>query len=259
MRYPTLAAIDSAQELNLGRTLLGDPQMISEAVVFYVKLLANQRRKPQERQQIYLRDFIMVMRQHCPERVISDLSLPTVCDASLRIIIDEPSVDLSSPSKRGAASEAGQRQGGVSGSRSGGGSKEAMEMGGGGRVANDSPLQKEGPFGWVDLEEALLDPRRWRERARQARSSLQNLRGALPDPVPRNGYCECYPLDPHAAAGALHPTPCALQRVPFTLRSTSEIEPRPQPQPLHPTPGSVPRSVCARARDVARGFVVRGS
>ena len=188
--------------------------MISEAVVFYVKLLANQRRKPQERQQIYLRDFIMVMRQHCPERVISDLSLPTVCDASLRIIIDEPSVDLSSPSKRGAASEAGQRQGGVSGSRSGGGSKEAMEMGGGGRVANDSPLQKEGPFGWVDLEEALLDPRRWRERARQARSSLQNLRGALPDPVPRNGYCECecYPLDPHAATGALHPTLYILDR-----------------------------------------------
>jgi hypothetical protein len=38
-------------------------QMIQEAVDFYVELLGNQEHKPLERQQIYLRDFIMVMRQ----------------------------------------------------------------------------------------------------------------------------------------------------------------------------------------------------
>ena len=53
-------------------------------------------------------------------------------------------------------------------------------------IGDDSPLNKEGPFSRSALEEALVDPRRWRERMRQGRSRLLNLRAALPDAVPRN-------------------------------------------------------------------------
>ena len=124
-------------------------QMVAEAVDFYVKLLGNQEHKPLERQQIYLRDFIMVIRQHCPTRVITNLTLPAIDTASLRVS---------------------------------GGDGSGHDF----TTRDDSPLHKEGPYGWSALEEALVDPRRWRERMKQGRSALQNLRAALPDPVPRN-------------------------------------------------------------------------
>ena len=40
-------------------------------------------------QQIYLRDFMTVVRQHCPTRVITTLSLPCISDASLRIVMHD--------------------------------------------------------------------------------------------------------------------------------------------------------------------------
>jgi hypothetical protein len=48
-------------------------------------------------QQIYLRDFMTVVRQHCPTRVITSLSLPSISDASLRIVMQHTSGLLHQP------------------------------------------------------------------------------------------------------------------------------------------------------------------
>lgn len=55
-----------------------------QAVQFYVKLLGNQEQKPEERQRIYLRDFLNVIRQHCPDKVVGSLQIPLVHDHLLR-------------------------------------------------------------------------------------------------------------------------------------------------------------------------------
>lgn len=53
------------------------------------------------------------------------------------------------------------------------------------------PITKDTALTWAHLEEAVCDARRWEARVKQSRSSLQNLRAALPvchgrDPVPHD-------------------------------------------------------------------------
>lgn len=94
------------------------------------------------------------MKQCCPERVIDSLAIPAINDNSLKILMSEPSLELFDSFHE-----------------------------------TEHIFSKDGPFTWSELEEGLVDANRWRERVRQSKSTLQNLRAALPDPAPRNARC----------------------------------------------------------------------
>lgn len=49
---------------------------ITSAIGHYVQLLGNQEGKTAERQQIYLRDFLAVVRQYAPTHIERSLALP---------------------------------------------------------------------------------------------------------------------------------------------------------------------------------------
>jgi len=90
--------------------------------VVHVCAYVGQEGKSQDRQAIYLRDFLAVVRQHAPEHIEMGLRLPVLVQGSVKLVLSEPTFE---------------REG-------------------------DGDFADHGLHGlnWSDLEEALVDPAR---------------------------------------------------------------------------------------------------
>jgi trafficking protein particle complex subunit 8 len=129
----------------LGKHCIG-LDAIDAAVDYYVMLLLNQENKGPERQLAYLREFVQMIRQLCPNREVSNAGLPRVADESLSVRVWEPDEAALCALERAVMP---WDHAGVAGNSLGGGAS-----------SNDADTRNESelrwPWSWLEMQEALV-------------------------------------------------------------------------------------------------------